>query len=323
MSVLRPLPWQERFFSLPESVSVAMLSARGGGKSWAAAMAAVRHCHDFGSDARVLIARESYPALSDIVATLRQLLLRGVGDAASYNAQSHIWTLPGPNGGPGGSIELGYLATREDLRRYIGKQYGLIVVEEVTQLLDIRMVDELLGCLRAPPHVPVRMVVTGNPGGRLHHIVRNRWITAVDRGRSGPTTRPRVVLVPVELPRQPHINPDEYERALEGATRHDAALREAWIDGDWNVVRGAYFGDVIGPWTELAQPWPVEFFDAREECDPQLRQHDPVMIEGRWSIWIGMDLGISAPSVCLVMASPPDDRGGVGPDGVWYPAGRL
>jgi hypothetical protein len=101
--------FQQRLLSVPEELDVFAGGGRGGGKSYALAVLALRHCEQYGDRGRVLYLRKTYAGLNDFILTTRDLFGTIYGPAARFNGSEHIWRLPN-----GGYVELGQLETHGD-----------------------------------------------------------------------------------------------------------------------------------------------------------------------------------------------------------------
>jgi hypothetical protein len=75
------------------------------------------------------------------------------------------------------------------------------------------------------------------------------------------------------------------------------------LTGDWNIDRGAFFGQVLDP-----QRVNVEPFEAVPETDGK-----------RWAVWLGADHGSSAPSVFVLLCESPGAQIGE----VYFPRGSI
>jgi hypothetical protein len=136
--------FQERVLVTPEDHDLFVGGGRGGGKSYAIAFLFLRHIETYGSRARMLYVRCSFPGIVDFEQVTREvfgLCYRG----ASYNAGSHLWRFPN-----GATLQLDQLESVADFGKFQGKSYTLIAADEVGQYPDPSPLDLLRSCLRAP-----------------------------------------------------------------------------------------------------------------------------------------------------------------------------
>jgi hypothetical protein len=99
--------------------------AKGGGKTDAIGPKVLKHVTMYGQWASVLILRESYPQLTEIIDRMKPLCLAAGG---VYSKSEKTWTFPS-----GARVLFGHASDGCD--PYWGKEYSLIVVDEVTRTL--------------------------------------------------------------------------------------------------------------------------------------------------------------------------------------------
>lgn len=282
---------------LPEEVDAFLGGGRGGGKSYALALLALRHNRQYGQAARILYTRKSYKGLADFELLTRELFGVIYGAAARYNASEHVWRLP-----EGGYLELGQLETHADYQKYQGRSFTLLLPDEMGQWPDPSLLDILRSNMRGPKGLPIRMVGAANPGGVGHHWLAKRYVfkappwTAFDEQKSG-----RVwVYAPSTFAGNQFIDREQYLEQLRSSCPGDPELLRAWCEGDWSVARGAYFASVLEEERNAVDPWPS--------------------LPRGWATYLAHDFGSSAPSVTYIIAKSP---GGEGPDGKFYPRDSL
>ncbi|MFC4593508.1 phage terminase large subunit [Sphingobium tyrosinilyticum] len=301
--------FQRRVMLLPEEVDAFLGGGRGGGKSYALALLALRHVEQYGQAARILYIRRTYKGLADFELTTRDLYGTVYGAAARYNSAEHIWRFPN-----GGYLELGQLETHADYAKYQGRTFTLLLVDEAGQYPDPALLDILRSNLRGPKNVPIRAVVAANPGGVGHYWLAKRYVfksapwKPFDEEKSG---RPWVY-APSTFAGNQFIDRDQYADQLRSSCPDDKELLKAWMDGDWAVARGAYFASVLDESRNAVDPW---------QMIPLASPHPTygAMAQG-WRTYLAHDFGSSAPSVTYVVAQSP---GGNGPDGRFYPRDSL
>jgi hypothetical protein len=108
------------------------------------------------------------------------------------------------------------------------------------------------------------MRATGNPGGIGHGWVKDRYINAANPMTpfKDPDTGFTRMFVPSKTSdNQILLQADpEYRNRIKAATGGNEALRKAWLQGDWNIVAGAFFDcwntgrHVIRPF-EISEHW--------------------------------------------------------------------
>ena len=301
MNQIKLNDFQQRVLLLPEETDAALLGGRGGGKSYALALLALRHAEQYGAKARILYIRKTYKGLADFELILRELLGMVYGTAARYNAAEHVWRFPN-----GAYLELGQLETHADYAKYQGRSFTLMLGDEVGQFHTPDLLDILRSNLRGPRELPVRMVLAANPGGPGHHWVAKRYVFTGTPWRpfTEPKSKRQWIHAPSTFAGNQFIDREQYREQLESSCPHDPELLRAWIEGDWTVSRGAYFASVLDESRNAVDPWAAI----------------PTHYGQRWKTYLTHDFGSSAPSVTYVIAESP---GCEGPDGRYYSRGSL
>ncbi len=282
---------------VPEQVDLFLGGGRGGGKSYALALLALRHIEQYGVRARILYIRKTYKGLADFELLTRELFGTIYGQAARYNAAEHVWRLPN-----GGYLELGQLETHADYAKYQGRSFTLLIADEVGQFASPDLLDLLRSNLRGPADVPVRVVLAANPGGPGHHWIAKRYVfrAAPWSPFLEPKSKRQWLYAPSTFATNAFIDRAQYQEQLEAACPHDPELLRAWTLGDWTVARGAYFATVIDEDRNAVDPW--------------------TQIPDGWDAYLTHDFGSSAPSATYLVAKSP---GELGPDGRFYARDSL
>ena len=284
----RVSPFQLSVLETPEQLNLALLGARGGGKSTAAVMLAVRHLEQYGEEAAVLIVRKTYRALADFEDEMLGFVSHVTQGSHSYNRAEKIlrWN--------GGTIRLTSVERTSDYTdRLQGVNVTLLVVDEVTAYSSERILRLLRSNLRAPEGMPTRVVYLGNPGGPLHGRIYERHV------------KDRVSHVPYELPLEgtddtepwvsifsgpadnPFIDVQAYIRRLREACHGDTVRLQQWLFGDWTQGEGLLFPSFKTDTHILPELNPI--------AGDKFRAH------------VAIDWGISSPSVALLGAKAKRD----------------
>lgn len=319
MSEYTPTRFQNLVCMAPDDVDLFLGGGRGGGKSYALAFLLLKHAVEHGSHARALYLRQTYPGLTDFEAITRELFT--IADpGARYNAQTHLWKFSN-----GATLELGQLTNEGDYQKYQGRSFTLIAFDECGQFADLRLIDRMRSNLRAPKGVPVRMVLAANPGGPGHAAMAKRFVFKQTPWHpfTDSETGAKVIYCPSTYRDNTGLDRDSYRRQLEASCVGDAELLRAWTDGDWSVVRGAYFAGVLDEKRNAADIWPelptipLRFQNmSMWECNQLAKRVSSI----RWNYFLSHDFGVAAPSATYLVAESPGDEG---PDGRYYPRGSL
>lgn len=269
-------PKQTFVLDVPETCNIALLGARGGGKTMSALALCIRHMDEYEDSASILFVRRTLRSMSDFEEELRHLAMYLWSDNHSYNKQEKIMRL-----GSGAKITLAALESSDDYAKLQGKNFSMIIIDEVTQYPNERLLRLLRSNLRAPEGVPTRVVICGNPGGPLHGRIFANHIK--DREDSIPYVLEETGEEWVTLQSGPADNPfidlQAYIRRLREACHGNPILLQQWLFGDWTRGEGLM--------------WPM--------FDPTLHvlkiDHEDVTGNDLFVPCIGVDWGLSSPSV--------------------------
>ena len=267
-----PNPKQLLFFR-DRHKYIAYGGARGGGKSWAvrvnALLLSARHpgiCQ--------MIIRRSYPELyANHIKPFLQLLPVGT---YSYNDTKKEIRLPN-----GSRIIFRYCANDKDLLNFQGTECDVMYIDEATQLTEEQF-RVLSACVRGTDgDIPKRCYITCNPGGVGHHWVKRLFIDrqygSGERGEEYSFIQAGVRDNKALMEAQP-----DYVRQLEALP---GKLREAWLEGAWDVHMGQFFED---------------FYDRGEHYQDRKWSHviEPFEIPADWRVYRSFDWGYNRPFSC-------------------------
>ncbi len=227
--------------------------ARGGGKS-------DYLLGDFAMDVpqgdkwRGILFRRTYPELEELVVRSKQVYPQ-IFPGAEYSESSKTWNFPG-----GATLRMRYLERTADASRYQGHQYTWIGWDELTQWESDVAYRMLIACLRSGHDVNNKRIrASANPGGRGHQWVKARFIDPAPGGYHVIEDGMRRMFVPSSIQDNAVLlqNDPEYIARLHLVGSEE--LVRAWLEGDWNVIDGAYFDcwserNVLRP-CELPEHW--------------------------------------------------------------------
>lgn len=238
----RPQPGPQTAFVTCPAFEAVYGGARGGGKTDAALGEFAAHAQLWGEAARGLFIRRTRTALQPTIERAKAIY-GPLGARWEEQKSRFVW----PNGAV---LYFRYLRRDADADLYQGHSYTRIYVEELTQFPSPRPIDKLKATLRSAEGAPTAFRATCNPGGPGHTWVKARYIDAGawrrirDRYES-PLGGAPVDLTRVFIPARLSDN----RRLTEGDPLYVAKLQQsgpedlvrAWLEGDWNVVEGAFF----------------------------------------------------------------------------------
>ncbi len=232
--------------------------ARGPGKSHAAfAQAAIDDCQRV-SGLKVLYLRKIQKNAKEQFEDLRLKALSHTPHKFS-NSVLHF-----PNGS---RLFLGHFKNESDIDQYLGIEYDLIVIEELTTLSLLKYRALRDSNRSSKPGFRPRIYATFNPGGIGHGWVKALFITP---SRHGKETDTRFIFGTVE---DNVFNDADYKNKLEENTGW--RLR-AYRYGDWDIAAGQFFST----WNREAIV------------------KDGLKVMPGAEVWCSLDYGFQHPTVC-------------------------
>jgi len=216
--------------------------ARGGGKTDAAMGDWVLHQAEFGKHAAGLFVRRKQ---ADLATTLERAKAIFGAAGAKFNEQKSTFRFPS-----GAVIWFRYLDRDNDADNYQGQSFTRVYVEELTQFPKADTVNKLKATLRSANDVPCGFRATCNPGGPGHLWVKHRyinpgpWKIIAEEFVSpfdGATQTLERVFIPARLTDNALLMRSDplYVAKLQQSGSRE--LVRAWLEGDWDIVEGAFF----------------------------------------------------------------------------------
>jgi hypothetical protein len=284
--------------------------ARGGGKSDFLLGDFLQDIH-LGPKWAGIIFRRSYPELEELIKRAKEI----------YTPYGAIWkvadkTFVFPSGA---TLKMRHVEKESDCDKYQGHQYAWIGWDELTNWPNLNSYKKLKACLRSAQGVPFKRIrCSANPGGVGHHAVKAYFIDPAPTGMellestemidqfdpfTGKLEKLPWTTTRMYIPSKVQDNlilmrndPGYIARLHEIGSPE---LVRAWLEGDWNVITGAYF---------------PEFSQAKHVIQP-------FKIPAHWNRFRSMDWGSSTPFANLwhAVVSEPYEL----PDGRWLPTGAL
>src|SRR3954468_3707633 len=156
-------PFQQHVLRVPEAFDLFLGGGRGGAKSYALALLALRHGEQYKAKARVLYLRRSHKGTADFISLCFDLFGPIYGNALRFNAQEGLFRFPN-----GGTLEINQLENASDYQKFQGRSFTLLLIDEAGQFPSPELLDKLRSNLRGPKDMPIRCVLVGNPGDVGH-----------------------------------------------------------------------------------------------------------------------------------------------------------
>ena len=283
--VWQPQRRQAAFISCPCD-DVGFGGARGGGKSDAVIGDWISHSDTYGQHAVGMCFRRERVQLTDLIERAKQVLI-----PIGHKWQDKELTFRGPKGS---RLRFAYLESDNDADGFQGHSYTRVYGEELGTFASETPILKLNATLRSGQGVPCQFKSTFNPGGAGHQWVKARYrldanpggmeVMKFDfkmpNGRTVPKTR---IFIPSRVSDNRYLD-ETYVANLMMVGSPE--LVRAWLEGDWNIVQGAYFS----------------------EFDHHKHVIKPFSIPEGWTRIRAMDWGSAAPFCVLWCAIAGDDH---------------
>jgi hypothetical protein len=184
-----------------------------------------------------ILFRRSYPELEEVIVQGKEMYLP-LG--AHWKVADRTFVFP-----TGSTLKLRHIANDDDAMLYQGHQYPWIGFDELGNWPSLNAYNRLKACVRStdPAITHKRIRATANPGGPGHHAVRAYFIDHYPAGMEriiSPEGNTRM-FIPSRV--------SDNKILMQADPQYVSRLREvgspelvkAWLEGDWNVITGAYF----------------------------------------------------------------------------------
>lgn len=285
---------QAMFLSCPFP-EVLFGGSRGPGKTDSLLMSYLQHVgKGYGSSWVGIIFRHTYKQLEEIISKSLRFFPRIIQGAKFHNV-SKTWEFPG-----GETLKLRHAKRPVDMENYQGHEYPFVGFDELCNISDQDVYERAKAfCRSSNSKVPKIIRATANPLGPGHLWVKRYFIDPA------PPLTPilsasgeKRVFIPATIYDNKNLLEADprYVASLESIS--DDNLRRAWLEGDWNVVAGSFFGDV---WSNK-------------------NIIKPFKIPATWYCFRAFDWGSSKPFAVSWFAIA---DGNEAPDGNFYPRGAL
>lgn len=244
------------------------------------------HADEFGIDAIGLIIRRELTQLRELIERSKQIY-KPLG--AEWHVSEKMWRFPN-----GARLTFAYMDNDDDADRYQGSSFSRVYIEEMGGFPSPTPIFKLMACIRSSnPKVRCGFRATANPGGSGHSWLKQRYIMPAPGGMRvikskliNPFTKEEYeqerVFIPSRITDNKYNNTPEYVARLQMVG--NARLVEAWLQGNWDIIEGAYFDE----WNE--------------------RRHviQQFIIPSHWTRFLSMDWGSARPSAVHWWAVVPD-----------------
>lgn len=280
-----PSPKQKLFLTDTHKV-VIFGGARGGGKSWSVRVKAIILALKWPG-IKIMIVRKTYPELTaNHIKPLKEILKIGQkGSIARYNDSKKEITFVN-----GSTILFGYCDNDNAIDRYQGTEVDVLFIDEATHHSE-EIIKKFMACVRGVNRFPKRIYLTCNPGGKGHGYIKRIAIDKVYEIGENPEDYSFIQSLVTDNKALMREQPD-YIKQLEALP---PKLKEAWLNGRWDVFFGAFFEDF------RTTPDPQACYDAGITVEEALEEHrythviKPFDIPKHWNIYRSYDFGYGKP----------------------------
>ena len=246
--------------------------ARGGGKSWCVRTKAKIMAAKYPG-IKICIVRKTYPELT--ANHIKPLTKEIPKEMARYNDSKKEFRFVN-----GSEIIFRYLDTDKDLDRFQGTEFDILFLDEATQFSEDQY-KMLIACVRGVNDFPKRVYITCNPGGVGHQWVKRLFIDRIYNTGEEPEEYSFIQAGVRDNKALMEMQPD-YIKQLEALP---PKIREAWLNGSWDVYMGQFFED---------------FYNFPDHYADRVGTHviDPFEIPDGWKIYRSFDWGYNKPFSC-------------------------
>jgi phage terminase large subunit len=264
-----PFPKQSEFHASAKKYRL-FGGAAGPGKTKALLMETIDQANRY-SGVDTLLLRRTFPELES---SLMQYFRRDIPPELyrSYHESKHVVTWWN-----GSTTRFGYCKTENEVYQYQGAEFLFIGIDELT-LFTLKQWQFLTSRNRCPvPGAFPNMAGATNPGNIGHAWVKALWIDkkpAPGMERTEEYDPADYDFIAARVSDNPIYKEDpHYLKTLNALPQH---LRQAFLEGDWNVFAGQYF----------------DIFDVGRHTE----RAENIAFERWWPRWISIDWGFEHPA---------------------------
>ena len=195
----------------------------------------------YGRLFRALFIRRFSPELEDAIDQFTEMF----GTFAQWKGSENVFVFWN-----GARLKMGYIEKEDDIKKFMGKQYALIIFDEVTNFQNFNIIERMRGSLRNSHGFPNQLIMTGNPGGPLHTRMKMMFIdpdpngdVLIPDGYSEKMKRPLYkCFIPSLVKDNPYISEDYVDNLKKAGT---PAQVKQWLEGCWDETENAAFADLF------------------------------------------------------------------------------
>jgi len=144
----------------------------------------------------------------------------------------------------GAQIRTGHLKDEQSYTKYMGQEFHMMVIEELTQIpFEKRYLQLIASCRSTIPELKPQVFATTNPGGIGHGWVKRRFVDPAPPMTEFEAEGRTRIYIPATVEDNPSLFDADpgYIKTLESLKNTDEELWKAWRLGDWNTFAGQFF----------------------------------------------------------------------------------
>jgi phage terminase large subunit len=226
-------PKQTEFDRLIEKKRITFYGgAKGGGKSHGLRNILLKRRIQYPGSVAYLF-RKTYAELESN--HIRPLFKQFPALKEYYREGNKTLTLPN-----GSELSFAYVEHKKDLPKFQGREMNDLAIEEAGEWEYSHYEYLQTQSRSATAGVPVRTMLTGNPGGVGHKWLKRLFIDKRFEGTENPDDYGFISAKVEDNPALMYADPD-YARRLEGIKNE--MLRRAFRHGDWDIAAGQFFSE--------------------------------------------------------------------------------
>ena len=274
---------------------VAFGGARGGGKSMAVRLKAILLCLKYPG-IKIMIMRKTYPELiANHIGPLATMINDDIAEIKVTQKECHFRN--------GSVILFRYAQNEKDLNKYQGTEVDVLFIDEATQF-TWEMYVRCTAFVRGVNRFPKQVCLTCNPGDVGHDWVKRLFLSRDYTDTENPDDYSFIKSLVTDNIALMREDP-EYLQSLEALP---PKLRQAWLEGDWDIFEGQFFEEFRD------KPDKYECEAAGISVEEALIQRrythviEPFEVPRSWEIYRSFDWGYSKPFSCDWWAVDYDGR---------------
>lgn len=209
--------------------------ARGGGKTDGMIGKNAIKADRYGKAQKGIFFRRELPQLEAAIERCKEIY---IPLGWTWAEQKKIFTSP-----MGSTLKFRPLERDSDAEKYQGHDYTDVYFEELPNYPDPKPVNKLRATLRSAKGVPCQFHATGNPGGPGHNWVKERYIDPAPQGYEiiEDAEGQQRVFIPAKVHDNKALIDNDPMYISRLKLSGSEQLVKAWLDGDWNIIEGAFF----------------------------------------------------------------------------------